>query len=217
MVGAQISISLDGYVAGPNPSLEHPLGEGGELLHEWALPLKSFREPHGMEGGETGADDDLFRDWFASTGATVMGRKMFSGGSGPWDDDPNATGWWGDEPPFRGPVFVLTHHTREPLVLGETTFTFVRDGIESAIEQARAAAGEKHVSIGGGAQAIQQALTAGLLDELLIHLVPVLLGGGVRLFEGVAPRRLQRRRSLESPSGVMHLSYAPAGKLLNRY
>jgi dihydrofolate reductase len=209
MVSAEISISLDGYVAGPSPSLEQPLGAGGEQLHEWAFNLKSFREPHGMEGGETGPDDILVRDSVESTGASVMGRKMFSGGSGAWDGDPNANGWWGDEPPFRGPVFVLTHHPREPLVLGDTTFTFVTDGIESAVEQARAAAAEKRVSVGGGAQAIQQALDAGLLDRLVIHLVPVLLGGGVLLFGDVAPRRLERTRVVESPTGVTHLWFTP--------
>jgi dihydrofolate reductase len=208
-VRAEISMSLDGFVAGPDPSLEKPLGEGGERLHEWAFRLKSFREAHGIEGGETGADDDLLAESFHSAGATVMGRKMFSGGSGPWEDDPTANGWWGDEPPFHAPVFVLTHHAREPLELTGTTFTFVTDGIESAVEQARAAAGDGRVAIGGGAEAIQQALNAGLVDELLLHLVPTLLGGGTRLFENVGDIEFERTQLLESPSGVTHLRFRP--------
>jgi dihydrofolate reductase len=208
MVTAQLSISIDGYVAGPNPTLELPLGEGGERLHEWVRELRSWREPHGLEGGETGPDDDLVRESVESAGATVMGRKMFSGGSGPWAEDPNANGWWGDEPPFHGPVFVLTHHARKPLEMqGGTTFTFVTDGIESAVEQARAAAGDRRVGIGGGAETIQQALNARLVDELLIHLAPTLLGGGTRLFENVAPRDLERTQLLESPTGVTHLRF----------
>ena len=114
---AEISVSLDGYVAGPNPTLENPLGEGGDQLHEWAFPLKSWREPHGLPGGETGPDDELVAESLRSTGAVVMGRRMFSGGDGPWEDDTNANGWWGDNPPFHKPVFVLTHHAREPLVM----------------------------------------------------------------------------------------------------
>jgi dihydrofolate reductase len=137
-----------------------------------------------------------------------MGRKMFSGGSGPWAEDPNANGWWGDEPPFHGRVFVLTHHARDPLEMqGGTTFTFVTDGIESAVEQARAAAGDRRVGIGGGAETIQQALNARLVDELLIHLAPTLLGGGTRLFENDAPRDLERTQLLESPTGVTHLRF----------
>jgi dihydrofolate reductase len=208
-VSAQITVSLDGYVAGPNPSLELPLGEGGERLHEWVFELRSWREPHGLEGGETGPEDDLVRESVDATGATVMGRKMFSGGSGPWEDESNALGWWGEEPPFHHPVFVLTHHAREPVEMqGGTTFTFVTDGIESAVEQARAAAGDKGVGIGGGAETIQQALNAELLDELLIHVVPTLLGGGTRLFENVSPRDFERTQLLESPNGVTHLRFA---------
>ena len=139
-VVAEISSSLDGYVAGPNQTLEEPLGKGGDRLHEWAYPLKSFREPHGLSGGETGPDDELLAESFRAAGAVVMGRRMFSGGAGPWEADPNADGWWGDEPPFHTPVFVVTHHAREPLaeLQGGTSFTFVTDGIESALEQARA-------------------------------------------------------------------------------
>src|SRR5215210_6998918 len=165
-----ISTSLDGFVAGPDQTLEQPLGEGGESLHEWILGLESWRRPHGLEGGETDADDALVRETDERTGAFVMGRRMFSGGEGPWEDDPNADGWWGDEPPFHVPVFVLTHHARETVVKeGGTTFTFVTDGPEAALEQARAAAGGKDVSLAGGASLARQYLRAGLLDALQIH------------------------------------------------
>lgn len=206
---AEISMSLDGYVAGPNQTLEEPLGGGGEKLHEWAFRLKTFREMHGGEGGETGADDDMVAESVRATGAVVMGRRMFSGGEGPWQDDPRAAGWWGDEPPFHAPVFVVTHHPREPLELqGGTTFHFVTDGVESAVEQARAAAGDKRVSVGGGAAVIQQCIDAGLLDELHLHLVPVLLGdGGVRLFENLGVRDLERVGAASSPAGVTHLRF----------
>jgi dihydrofolate reductase len=205
-----ISMSLDGFVAGPNPSLEEPLGQHGERLHDWALPLASWRESHGLEGGEQSADSELMAEGIASTGAVVMGRRMFSGGAGPWEDDPNANGWWGEEPPFRKPVFVLTHHEREPLVLGETTFTFVTDGIETAVEQARAAAGEKDVLVAGGAEAAQQVLHAGLLDEVQLHVAPVLLGAGTRLFDGVGSEtELELTRVLDSPTAT-HLRYRVA-------
>ena len=205
-----ISTSLDGFVAGPNPSLDEPLGENGERLHDWIVGLASWRASHGLEGGEHGEISELVAEGVASQGAVVMGRRMFSGGAGAWDDDPRANGWWGEEPPFRKPVFVLTHHEREPLVLGETTFTFVTDGIESAVEQARAAAGEKDVLVAGGAAVAQQALSAGLLDELQIHVAPVLLGGGTRLFEGVGPEaQLERDRVIDSPAAT-HLRYRVA-------
>ncbi len=207
-VVVDISTSLDGFVAGPNPTLEEPLGRGGERLHEWVIGLASWRASHGLEGGEESADADLLAEGLAATGSVVMGRRMFSGGSGPWEDDPKANGWWGEEPPFRNPVFVLTHHEREPLVLGETTFTFVTDGVESAVEQARAAAGDKNVLVAGGAAAAQQALSAGLLDELQIHVVPVLLGAGTRLFEGGVGQeaQLERDRVLDSPAAT-HLRF----------
>jgi len=205
----EISVSLDGFVAGPNQTLEQPLGRGGERLHEWAFGLASFRERHGLSGGEVNADSELVQKSVDATGAVVMGRRMFSGGAGPWGDDPNADGWWGDDPPFRVPVFVLTHHPRETVIKeGGTSFTFVTDGIEAALEQARAGAGEEDVLIGGGASVVQQALKAGLLDELQIHLAPVLLGDGVRLFdrlEGV-PVELEATRVIESPA-VTHLNY----------
>ena len=200
-VVVDISMSLDGFVAGPNPTLEEPLGEKGEELHEWVVRTNYWRERHGLEGGEEDEDSEVIREAFSSVGASVMGRKMFSGGSGPWESDPRSMGWWGDEPPFHTPVFVLTHHAREPEDMeGGTTFFFVTDGIEAAVEQARAAAGEGNVAIGGGANAIQQALAAGLVDELQVHVAPILLGGGTRLFgEGADPIRLEATRVLASP------------------
>jgi dihydrofolate reductase len=204
-----ISMSLDGFVAGPNATLEEPLGKDGERLHDWVLRLASWRSQHGLEGGETGPDDELARERWARVGAVVMGRKMFSGGDGPWDSDPNADAWWGDDPPFHVPVFVLTHHEREPVLKeGGTTFTFVTDGIESALEQARAAAEDKDVSLGGGASVAQQYLRAGHLDELSIHVAPILLGGGVSLFGelGADAPGLKLTKVVESPF-VTHLTY----------
>ena len=204
-----ISMSLDGFVAGPNPTLERPLGEGGEGLHEWAVELEAWRERHGLTGGKVNASSALVEKSLASTGSVVMGRRMFSGGEGRWEDDPNADGWWGDDPPFRVPVFVLTHHAREPLPKERgTMFTFVTDGIESAVEQARAAAGDRNIAVGGGANVAQQALSAGLLDEIQINLAPVLLGDGTRLFDGQgrAGVRLEPSQVIDSP-GVTHLRY----------
>jgi len=203
-----ISMSLDGYIAGPNQTLEQPLGEGGERLHEWAFRLKSFRERHGMPGGESGPDDEVVTEWLDASGAVVMGRRMFSGGEGPWTDDPNADAWWGDDPPFHAPVFIVTHHPCERVAKqGGTSYTFVTDGIESALEQARAAAGDKDVQLSGGAQLVQQYLNAGLLDELNIHLVPVLLGtGGVRLLDGAEPTELELTR-VRGSDAVTHLRY----------
>jgi dihydrofolate reductase len=207
----QISVSLDGFVAGPNQSEEHPLGEGGERLHEWVVALAAWRKPHGKEGGEVNASTLIFEEHLASVGATIMGRNMFGGGPGPWGEDP-WQGWWGDEPPFHTPVFVLTHHEREPLAKqGGTTFAFVTDGIEAALERAREAAGERDVSLGGGAEAIQQYLAAGLVDQLWLNVVPILLDGGSRLFdnlEGVA-LGLEPGRAVAAP-GVTHLEYRRA-------
>jgi dihydrofolate reductase len=202
-----ISVSADGYVAGPNQSEEHPLGEGGEQLHEWVLKLEVWRRAHGREGGEVTASTPLFEEALGAAGAVIMGRNMFGGGPGPWGEEP-WNGWWGEEPPFGMPVFVLTHHEREPLTLGETTFTFVADGIESALEQAREAAGGKDISIGGGANAIQQYLSAGLVDEMQLNVVPVLLGGGARLFEDGAGAGLPLEQALvvHTPE-VTHLRY----------
>ena len=205
----EVTMSLDGFIAGPNPTLEKPLGEGGERLHEWIYGLASFRERHGLDGGETNADSELLEESMARTGATLMGRRMFSGGAGPWEDDPNADGWWGDDPPFRMPVFVLTHHARETVSKqGGTSFTFVTDGIEPALEQARAAAEEKDVAVAGGASVAQQYLKAGLLDELQIHVAPLLLGGGVRLFDDLGTKQveLEGTGAIQSPA-VTHLRY----------
>ncbi len=205
-VTLDISMSVDGFIAGPNPSLEEPLGEGGEQLHEWIFGLKTWRETHGREGGESNVDDELVRESFEASGAVVMGRRMFSGGSGRWEDDPNPDGCWGERPPFGVPVFVLTHHPRESITLSDTTFTFVTEGIESALEQARAAAGDKDVAIGGGANVIQQYLAAGLLDELYLHVAPIVLGGGSRLFENVGHPRLEPVEVVGSPR-VTHVKY----------
>ena len=205
-----VSVSLDGFLAGPDATLEQPLGAGGEELHEWLLATRGFRERHGLEGGDAGPDSDLVDEHVRATGATIMGRRMFSGGEGPWEEDPNARGWWGDDPPFHHSVFVLTHHAREPLVMGGgTTFTFVTDGVEAALAGAREAAGGKNVAIGGGANVIQQFLQAGLVDEFQLHVAPVLLGAGVPLFDG-PPGRVERTRLIGSPAAV-HLRYAVAG------
>ena len=204
-----ISTSLDGYVAGPDPTMEDPLGQGGERLHEWAFAANSWQASHGREGGEAGPDADVIQELLDATGAVIMGRNMYSGGDGPWEDDPNPRGWWGDEPPFRAPVFVLTHHAREPLEMeGGTTFTFVTDGPEAALEQARAAAGGKDVHVAGGAEAAQQYLRAGLADSLQLHVAPVLLGGGRRLLDalGDSPPALEVDRVVASPA-VTHVRY----------
>jgi dihydrofolate reductase len=204
-----ISMSLDGFIAGPNRTVEQPLGDGGERLHEWIVGLASFRERHGRSGGEMNADDEVARESLDTAGAVLMGRRMFSGGEGPWEDDAVADGWWGDDPPFRVPVFVLTHHPRETVEKqGGTSFTFVTDGFESALAQAREAAGDKDVVVAGGANVVQQCLNAGLLDQMQIHLVPVFLGEGVSLFDqlGDNTRDLEVDRAIHSPA-VTHLRY----------
>ena len=204
-----ITTSLDGYVAGPNQSRENPLGEGAINLHNWALPTKTFRALHGdAGGGETGINDDVLREGFENLGATIMGRNMFGPVRGAWGKD-SWKGWWGDDPPFHHPVFVLTHHAREPLAMLEgTTFYFVTDGIESALAQARKAAGDKDVTLGGGASIVQQYLASGLLDEVEIHVVPLLLGSGARLLDHLDPRKvkLEPIRTIAGP-GVTHLKY----------
>ena len=205
-----ISTSLDGFVAGPNPSEEIPLGEGGEQLHEWVLGLAAWREPHGLEGGEVNASTPVMEATLANIGATVMGRNMF-GGEGPWGSDP-WQGWWGADPPFHMPVFIVTHHPREPVAkAGGTTYTFVTEGVEAAFEQAREAAGGKDVAVAGGASVAQQYLRAGLLDELTLHVVPVLLGGGTRLFDNLegAQIGLEQTSVVEAP-GVTHVTYRVA-------
>jgi dihydrofolate reductase len=202
-----LSMSLDGYVAGPQQSLENPLGIGGEQLHEWALALAAWREPHGLDGGEVNASTPVVEEAVANVGTYVMGRNMFGGGPGEWDE--SWTGWWGDDPPFHTPVFVLTNHPREPLELrGGTTFHFVTDGIESALERARDAADDRDVVIAGGASTVQQYLRARLVDEANVSLVPILLGGGERLFEnlGDPPPQLEQVRTIDAP-GVTHLKY----------
>jgi dihydrofolate reductase len=207
---SQLSISLDGFIAGPNQSVENPLGEGGMQLHEWVFALEAWRKPHGLDGGGVNASSAIIEAALENIGATVMGRNMF-GGTGPWDEHP-WDGWWGVDPPFHHPVFVVTHHAREPLPMaGGTTFTFVTDGIESALAQAREAAGGKDVNLGGGASVAQQYLKAGLIDELQLHIVPVILGGGARLFDnlGGVSIGLECTGVVEAP-GVTHLSYAVA-------
>ena len=207
---ANISVSVDGYSAGAEQSEENPLGVGGTHLHEWVIPLRAWRETHGYEGGEENESSAVVERMFENVGAILMGRNMFGGGPGPWADD--WKGWWGDEPPFHHPVFVLTHHPREPLEMeGGTTFHFVTDGIESALEQARDAAGGQDVSLGGGAATIQQYLAAGLVDEIVISIAPVLLGGGTRLFDnlGDPSPKLEQVEAVAAP-GVTHIRYRVA-------
>ena len=207
---ATLSISLDGFLAGPNPNEENPLGEGGMQLHEWAFALAAWREPHGREGGEVNASTAVIERMTANVGAVVMGRRMFGGGPGPWGDEP-WQGWWGEEPPFGVPVFVVTNHARETLAKdGGTTFNFVTDGVESAYAQAREAAGDGDVSLAGGADVTQQLLRAGLLDELTLSVVPVLLGGGTRLLDKLGSEvRLEQVDAVQAP-GVTHLRYRRA-------
>jgi dihydrofolate reductase len=204
-----ITMTLDGHVAGPNQSIENPLGEGGEHLHDWLFKLKTFRAIHGdPSGGETGTNNDVLREAFENIGATIMGRNMFGGGHGPWGKQP-WKGWWGDNPPYHHPVFVLTHYEREPLPMqGRTTFFFVTDGIKSALNQAKHAANGNDVALGGGANVAQQYLAAGLIDELEIHVVPLFLGSGTRLFDNLdcTNVKLEPIRTIAGP-GVTHLKY----------
>jgi dihydrofolate reductase len=180
---------------------------GGERLHEWLVELEIWRTLEGMEGGVVNASTPAAEEAFANVGATVMGRNMFGGGRGPVGTTLRGRGGWGDDPPFHTPVFVLTHHAREPLAMrGGTTFVFVTDGIESALDEARHAAGSGDVLIGGGARTVQQYLAAGLVDEFQLHIVPVLLGAGERLFEHVGNLRLEQVRAVEAP-GVTHVAY----------
>jgi len=204
-ITCQISVSLDGYVAGPNQSSENPIGEGGMRLHEWAFATDSFNAQHGGSGGERNVDADVVDGLITPNGAYIMGRNMFGGGSGPWDE--SWRGWWGEDPPYHAPVFVLTHHAHEPLQMqGGTTFQFVTDGIESALERARAAAGERDVSIAGGASCVAQYLKAGLIDELYLHIVPVVLGAGERLLADVGDPKLEPVEVIASPA-VTHVRY----------
>ena len=206
----RISMSLDGFVAGPGQSVDNPLGVGGMRLHEWVFPLAVWRAMHGLEGGEVNASSALVEESLANIGATVMGRNMFGGHPGPWKTKEPWNGWWGVNPPFHHPVFVLTHHAREPLRLeGGTTFNFVTGGIQSALEQARRAAGGKDVSLAGGANVAQQYLAAAAVDEMEINLVPTLLGSGERLFEGLGDdlHGLELVRTVAAPK-VTHLKFA---------
>jgi dihydrofolate reductase len=206
----RISMSLDGFVAGPRQSVDNPLGIGGMRLHEWAIPLAQWRAMHGLEGGEVNESTPVVEESLGNIGATVMGRNMFGGHPGPWDPTKPWNGWWGVNPPFHHPVFVLTHHPRAPLELeGGTTFTFVTGGIEAALETARIAAAGKDVSLAGGASAARQYLVAGLVDEIEINLVPTLLGSGERLFDGVGDdlHGLELMRTVAAPK-VIHLKFA---------
>lgn len=206
-VRANITVSADGYMAGPDQSVDNPMGVGAGSLHDWVFKLRAWRETHGMDDGEDNASTEVADEGVQGAGASVMGRNMFGGGPGDWGDEA-WTGWWGDEPPFRHPVFVLTNHPREPLVLGETTFHFVTDGVDSAMSQAKAAAGERDISVGGGAQTLQQVIAAGLLDEIWITTAPLLLGSGERLLDGVADSgaHFEQIRSIAGPDAI-HAKY----------
>ncbi|MFD5805091.1 dihydrofolate reductase family protein [Streptomyces sp. NPDC127020] len=199
-VTADLAITLDGYVAGPNVSRDNPGGDGAGRIFDWIHTLASWRERQGMTGGDENRDSELVREWFDATGAVVMGRTMYDLGEE----------FWGENPPFRTPVFVLTHRPRPTLVKeGGTTFHFVTEGIHSALERARAAAGDRNVDIGGGADTVRQYLAAGLVDELQLHVVPVLLGDGLRLFEGLGDagrRDLEQVGAVETPLAT-HLKY----------
>ena len=206
----QLAVSLDGFVAGPDQSEENPLGLGGMDLHEWVFELEAWRKQQGEEGGVVNASTPVVEEAQSNVGATVMGRNMFGGGPGPWSQDPAWNGWWGDDPPFHTPVFVLTHHPREPLeMLGGTTFIFVTHGIESALAQAKQAASGHDVLLGGGANVVQQYLAAELIDEFELHIVPILLGDGERLLENVGNLKLEQVRVIEAP-GVTHIKYRVA-------
>lgn len=195
-VFVDITMSLDGFIAGPNDGPGNGLGDGGEKLHEWVYDLAAFREPHGQEGGIVNADSKLLDEAMNRPGAIICGMRMYE----------NAEGW-GDNPPFHKPVFVLTHEAREELrKAGGTTFTFVSDGIESALKQARSAAGDKDVAIAGGASTVQQFIEAGLLDEIQVHIAPMMLGGGIRLFDQLPEAKLEKMRAIDSDL-VTHLSY----------
>lgn len=202
-----LSVSADGYLAGPDQSDENPLGVGGEGLHDWAVELAAWRESHGKEGGEVNESTPVIEEMNTNVGAGLMGRNMFGPvGGGDWGDG-SWQGWWGENPPFHYPVFVLTHHPREPLEMeGGTTFTFVTDGIEAAYERAREAAGGKDVLLNGGANVAQQALSAGIVDEFEVSIVPLLLGAGERLLDNVGDLRVEQVRAIEAP-GVTHIKY----------
>ena len=205
---ANMMMSLDGFSAALGQSAENPFGIGGMQLNDWLFPLRAFREMQGLEGGEVNASNPIVEAWFDNIGATVMGRNMFGGGPGPCGSDP-WTGFWGEDPPYHHPVCVLAHHARAPVEMqGGTTFHFVTDGIESALDLAGDAAAGKDVSLGGGASTVQQYLAARLVDEILVSLVPVFLGSGTRLFDnlGADVSRPQQVEAIEAP-GVTHIRY----------
>jgi len=205
----RIAISLDGYTAGPEQSVANPLGIGGERLHEWVFPLAVWRKPHGLKGGKVNQSTPVMEDLLSNLGATIMGRNMFGGHPGGWDRENPWKGWWGDDPPFHHPVFVLTHHARPPLTLkGGTTFTFVTDGIRSALDQATRAAQGRDVALAGGANIARQYLNAGLVDEMVLHLVPTLLGSGERLLDGVNDLWGLRPVQTVAAPDVTHLKFA---------
>jgi len=204
-VTCQLSISLDGFIAGPNQSLENPIGEGGLRLHEWAFATERWRSMYGEEGGDPGVDSEVFDEVLAGNGAYIMGRHMFGPGRGEWDE--SWRGWWGEDPPYHTPVFVLTHHPRESVEMqGGTTFHFVTDGTDSALAQARAVAGDRNVAIAGGASTVRQYLRAGHLDEIYLHVVPVVLGSGERLLEDVGDPRLEQVE-VKPSKAVTHIRY----------
>ncbi len=189
------SVSLDGYGAGPEQTRTEPLGKGGEELHEWLFPTKMFRTLYGDGTGEEGVDNDFAERSFENLGAWIMGRNMFGPIRGPWPDN-QWKGWWGENPPYHVPVFVLTHHAREPLVMkGGTVFHFVTGGIESALDKAQQAANGKDIRIGGGASTIRQFLKAGYIDEMHIAISPIFLGSGEGLFEGIDLLKLGFRQT----------------------
>ena len=203
-----ITMSLDGYVSGPDQSVDNPLGVGGIELHEWVFPLRAFREAHGGEGGDVNASSAVVEERQANIGAAIMGRNMFGPVRGPWPDE-SWRGWWGENPPYHYPAFVLTHHPREPLEMeGGTTFHFVADGIESALERARDAAQERDVWLAGGASVVNQYLAARLVDQIDISIAPLILGAGARLFEGLdrGALKLEQIRAVDAP-GVTHIKY----------
>jgi dihydrofolate reductase len=205
---SNISVSLDGFVAGPDQSLDSPLGIGGERLHEWAFATAAWQRRHGGDAAEASVDSEVIDATLHEVGAYVMGRGMFGGGPGPWDDRWRC--WWGDDPPFHLPVFVLTHHERASLeMLADTTFQFVTGGVDEALRRARAAATERDVRVVGGATVIQQFLAAGLLDELQLHIVPVLLGSGERLLVDCGDPELEPVDVVASPA-VTHVTYRVA-------
>ena len=203
----QVAVSLDGYLAGPNQSEDEPLGVGGEDLHNWLFPLDVWRTMHGQSGGKHTPSSEVLDEFWTNIGAFVMGRNMFGGGPGPWREDPPWKGWWGDNPPYHTPVFVLTHHERVPLEMqGGTAFHFVTDGISSALEQATAAAQGKDVVLAGGANVIQQYFAAGAVDEFYLHIAPILLGAGERLLDNVGDVKIEQVRAVEAPE-VTHIKY----------